>query len=164
MSRFVTKTTVNMFGIALFIIGTSFLLRSCSAHGAEWEDLTPETQECIELFYNCKQLRPNEERYYIKKKEEHYQLAIKYSEQVFMACWYCPNINNQEKARMCYNSVWAMLGSSTPQLKLIMSVGSLLMQYGLECMREWNFIQDNLHNAQHHFEMYEFYTDVLNKW
>lgn len=40
---------------------------------------------------------------------------------------------------------------------------TLFGQYGLACIEEWNDIESLLLESKYHFEMMEFYQDVLNK-
>jgi len=108
-------------------------------------------------------LKYSEYVYYIKQRDEHYKKAMYHYDQAYIACWYCPRIEHQEKARMCLTSASSMAGSSTPTGAFVMSLTTLLVQYGCECMREWHFIKTNLYESQHHFEMYEFYNEVLAK-
>lgn len=149
----------NALIIFLFLLGTYFLFKSLYIFGSEYE-YTEKSLIEIERFYTCKMLKYSDYVFYIKKRDEHLDKAIHHYNQAYMACWYCPRISDQDKARMCYTSTWAMLGT-TPSLKIVLAVGSLLSQYGLECMKEWNFIKTNLYESQHHFEMYEFYNEIL---
>ena len=49
----------------------------------------------------------------------------------------------------------------TPQSKLIRSLISLMLNYGLDCMDEWDYINNKLYWAEYHWDMYEFYCNVL---
>ncbi|CCB85205.1 putative uncharacterized protein [Parachlamydia acanthamoebae UV-7] len=51
----------------------------------------------------------------------------------------------------------------SPQSKLIAAILNLLLQYGLDCLDEWEEIDEKLYRIKYHYEMAEFYQDVLNK-
>ncbi len=156
------KYLVYIITFTLLFMGAFYLLRSVHAFGEEYE-YTEESLIEIHNFYTRKALKYSEYNYYIKERDYHYKKGVYHYDQAYMACWYCPRINDQEKARMCLVSSVSVVGCATASLQLVAIVTSFSLQYGLECMREWNFIKKNLHEAQHHFEMYEFYLDVLAK-
>lgn len=135
--------------IFLFFLGIYYLFKSLYIFGGEYE------------YYRM--LKYSEYSYYIKERDYHYKQAMHHYDQAYMACWYCPRIDHQDKARMCLTSAASMVGSTTPSMMFAVSLMTLLTQYGCECMREWHFIKTNLYECQHHFEMYEFYMDLLAK-
>lgn len=137
--------------VFLFLLGVYFLFKSLYIFSGEYE------------YENYRMLKYSEYAYYIKERDHHWQKAMYHYNQAYMACWYCPRIEHQDKARMCLTSASSMVGSSTPTGAFVMSLTTLLVQYGCECMREWHFVKTNLYESQYHFEMYEFYLDVLAK-
>ena len=68
-------------------------------------------------------------------------------------CWYLPEINDQAKARYCFNAFMAAVPCPTLNSKAILALITLLGNYGLDVIEEWNFIQHKLHLAEYHFEM-----------
>lgn len=78
-------------------------------------------------------------------------------------CWYLPNISDREKARYCLSNIGALLSNSTPQSKIIAIIVTTLMQYGIDCCDEWNFINNKLYWSQYHYEMMEFHLDLIKK-
>lgn len=49
------------------------------------------------------------------------------------------------------------------RVEITSSALKTLSSYGLHCMDEWDYIQDKLTWAQHHFEQCEYYANLLNK-
>ncbi|EFB42177.1 MULTISPECIES: hypothetical protein [Parachlamydia] len=45
----------------------------------------------------------------------------------------------------------------SPQSKLIAAILNLLLQYGLDCLAEWEEIDEKLYWIKYHYEMAEFY-------
>lgn len=153
---------IYAFLIFLFIMGVFYLFRSMYIFADDYE-YTEKSLIEIHQFYTCKMLRYSEYKYYMKLRDEHLEKAFYHYNQSYLACWYCPRITDQEKARACLTSLWASFGATTPNMKFVAALGALLLQYGLECMREWHFVKTNLYESQHHFEMYEFYNELLAK-
>jgi hypothetical protein len=79
-------------------------------------------------------------------------------------CWWLPNIDDRDKARYCLTNIGIIIAPGDPQSKLIIAVINTLIQYGLDCSEEWNFIQTKLKWAQYHYEMMEFFDDVMKQY
>lgn len=78
-------------------------------------------------------------------------------------CWYLPKLSHREKARYCFTNIGAVLSNSTPQSKIVATVVITLIQYGLDCTDEWNYIKNKLYWSQYHFEMMEFHQELINQ-
>jgi len=143
-----TKLEKISYAIAfiLFIIGTFFAIRG---HASECR------------FYTV--LNPSQAKTYRDKKYYHQDQAIKALERAQEKFWWLPRVSDRAMARSCYTSVLTTVTASTPQSKIMAAIVNLMVTYGLSAMDEWDYINYNLADAQHHFEMFEFYNDVLNK-
>lgn len=84
----------------------------------------------------------------------HYELAKS-------KCWWLPDLTDREKARHCFTGGIASFAAGTPQSKIVAIIISLLTGYGLACLDEWNFINDNLMRSEVWWESYEFYKYAL---
>lgn len=78
-------------------------------------------------------------------------------------CAYLPNTDDRTKAKYCFTSAISLVGSSTPGTKLVAAVTTFLVQYGIDCMDEWHYINNKLNWSKYHFEMCDFYRDLLDK-
>lgn len=74
--------------------------------------------------------------------------------------WWLPNLSDREKGRYCYTTAIAGVFAS-PQYKVVAMVSTLLTQYGLDCIDEWNFIDEHMQQSKAWWESYEFYKENL---
>jgi hypothetical protein len=133
----------------LFIIGTFFAIRG---HAYEYESFNKRTV-----------LHPSQAREYRQKKSFHQAQGIEAYERAHEKFWWLPRISDRALARSCYTSAMTTITATTPQSKIVAVIVSTMITYGLAAMDEWDYINYNLADAQHHFELMEFYNDVLNK-
>jgi hypothetical protein len=77
--------------------------------------------------------------------------------------WYMPECEDKEKAKYCLGAFMASISAPTPTSKVIMACLAFLGNYSIDCMDSWQRIQYHLHKAKYHYEMMEFYQEVLMK-
>lgn len=78
--------------------------------------------------------------------------------------WFMPDTEDRRKADYCFTTMVAgMFGGATPLSKVMAACAAFLSQYGLDCLEEWRKIQMFILEAQHHYELQEFYEEVLVK-
>ena len=155
----IISTTVFLF---LIICGSFFLCRSCRAD--TWIPYAEFNTNMLEhsVSDRFKKKSVDELRIeWIKEYEFHKTNAIRCYEDAKDRCWWLPEISDRDKARYCYTSAFAALGTSVPSTKLLLMVGSLLLQYGLDMQDEWNYIDNKMHWARYHFEMCDHYQKLL---
>lgn len=99
--------------------------------------------------------------------EEKYKFHKENAERCFSdaknKCWYIPNIADRDKARYCLTNLGAWASATDLRSKIITVIVTTLVQYGLDCCDEWNYIKDKLHWSKYHYEMMEFYEGVINQ-
>lgn len=78
-------------------------------------------------------------------------------------CWWLPDIDDRKAARHCFEIAYSSLNPGTPQSKLVTMVLIGLGEYVWYCWDEWEYIENKLKWSRYHWEMYEFYCDVLEK-
>lgn len=106
---------------------------------------------------------------YTKKDKKYYQEKEKFHQKEGKKCffnaknkiWYLPDLDDREKARYCFTSAITSALPADPRAKVIGVILQLVLQYGLDCMDEYNYIQNQLQWSQYHFEMNDFYSSVL---
>jgi len=108
-------------------------------------------------------LSPNERARYVDAINYNEQQAIACYDQAKIKCWWLPDLSDRNRAQYCFNSFMATLAASTPMSKCIHALISMLTNYGLDCLYEWNNINQLLLRSQYHYEMKEFYETVLIK-
>ena len=152
-------TDIIMIGLA--IAGSYFLLNSVHAFGQE-----PVTaKEEIGLYYkrlNARALTGYEYDFAMTKYKQHQAAGEKLWAEVQIKAWYCPNVQDRDKARYCFTSIFAGITAGTPWSKAMGMCMTMMLNYGLDCMDEWNDIQTDLHWAEYHFELAEHYMRSCN--
>ncbi len=78
-------------------------------------------------------------------------------------CWWLPNVDDRNMARHCFEVALASLNPGTPQSKLVCMLLVALGEYSWYCWDEWEYIENKLKWSAYHWDMYEFYCDVLDK-
>ncbi len=103
--------------------------------------------------------------HYIKKVEWHERQARHYFLESKKKCWYMPTIDMQSDARELYCYFLAhVLHSCTagdPRSVLMTMCLNGLQYIGVRAMKEWDDIEHDLRCARYHYEMCEFYGDVI---
>ncbi|MGK5595676.1 MAG: hypothetical protein ACSNEK_10025 [Parachlamydiaceae bacterium] len=130
-------------------------------------DVRPNPQEEIsilsKMLSKIECLTAQERTYYEKKVAMHRSNAERTWNNAKNKCWYLPNIQKRKAAQNAFNAIMASFGGATPMSKLVLALLSLLTNYGLDCIEEWHYIEDQLNWCQYHCEMVEFYLTVLEK-
>jgi hypothetical protein len=125
--------------------------------------LTPEASQ--EIFYELgafdKKKTKND---YIKLRDAHHAQGVKCKAALQDVCWYLPNQSDRETAKWCLTTFAATIPCNTPQSRVLALILSAMTSYGLNCCDQWNTIQTLEHEAEYHFEMFEFYADLINNW
>lgn len=133
----------------LFILGVFFAVRGNS---------------CEYKYYDqYRHLTHNQSNEYKNKRNYHQDEAIKAFERAHEKFWWIPRISDRAMSRSCFTTIMTTVTASTPQSKIMAAIMNLMITYGLAAMDEWDYINYNLAEAEHHFELMEFYNDVLNK-
>lgn len=133
----------------LFIIGLFYAIRG---HTSEYR------------FYDrYTTLTFSQAKIYRDKKNFHQNAAIAALEKAHEKFWWLPRLSDRTMARSCFATAMTTATASTPQSKLMAAIINTMITYGLAAMDEWDYINYNLVDAQYHFEMMEFYNDVLNR-
>lgn len=126
-------------------------------------DSQSEIKMLSKLFPNIECLTVDEREFYQKKLNQHQYDAERTWNNAKNKCWYLPNISNRNSAKNAFAAVMASFGGSTPMSKLVCSLIGLLTSYGLDCIDEWYYIEEQLQWCQYHCEMVEFYNGVMAK-
>jgi hypothetical protein len=148
---------IGLFFVIFFVIlGCFFLIRS-ELHADPFRPFA--LTEIMHFDNKC--LTGQERQYYHDKAEFHKKEGERCFQDAKDMCWYLPHIDDRTMARNCFTTAFSMVGSMTPQTRIVVLVGKLMMDYGLEALNEWDAINTKLYWAQYHFEMYDFYSDLV---
>lgn len=100
---------------------------------------------------------------YRELRDYHLDNAQNCEAQARLCCTFLPDVPDRDKATYCFEILVSTLLPTQPMSKIMAACATFLIKYGFECMQEWHKIQKYLHEAKYHYEMYEFYQDVLDK-
>jgi hypothetical protein len=164
ITNLIFKTKLNLSHyliLFLSIMGLSYFLSSkCEAS----DQFAP---SYYDVYYDCYNFNINAEltaqdrAYYVSKINEHEHNAKAHYEIARNKCWWLPDLSDRNKAKYCFTSVMSTVGANSYMSKLICSLITMLTQYGLDCIDEWNTINTNLLWSQYNYKMKEFYENVL---
>ena len=104
-----------------------------------------------------------ERQEFIKKVEFHDKWGKYNLDQAQSKCWWLPNVSDREKAIYCWVTFMGSVAQTTPQSKVVVGLLSFLTLYGIDCVNEWDEIKTLLNWAEYHYNMKEFYENVLVK-
>jgi len=107
-----------------------------------------------------------------KKKIDYWKQQYKYNEtrgivcfkDAERRCWYLPTIQDYDMGKNCFLVGVALVGAKEPRAKIAATIISAATILGLACIDEWNHINTLLKTCQYHFEMCDFYADLLKKY
>lgn len=102
----------------------------------------------------------NREDYLVKMKH-HRQEGERCYQEAKDRCWYLPNIDTRKQAQHCIIQAGILAVPADPRSKIIAAIVNSLVQYGIECCEEWEYINNKFYWAQYHYEMAEFYEHIL---
>jgi hypothetical protein len=77
-------------------------------------------------------------------------------------CWYFP-AKLRDKSFYAFSLTTSMAVPGDFRSKAVASLVTTLIEYGADCYEEWTNINTKLYWAQHHYEMYEFYSDLIKQ-
>ena len=75
--------------------------------------------------------------------------------------WWLPQLDDRQKARRIFNLVAPVIAASGVTGKVVGTISTALVQYGFDCMDEWNWIQYKMHWMEYHAEQADFYERYL---
>lgn len=108
-------------------------------------------------------LTKDQVKYYEQERDMHKYNAERTFNDAKSSCWYYPNTSDRHKARECFQVAVATLAASGTKEKAIIILASSLVTYGFDCWNEWDYIENKLYWSRYHWEMYDFYVDLLSK-
>jgi len=116
---------------------------------------------CVLSNVNPKVLTHDQRVFYMAKMDFHEENAHRCYNDAKNRSWWLPDTTDRDKARYCFTAIGGLGSPGTPQAKLVRALVTLMLNYGLDCMDEWDYINNKLYWAEYHWDMYEFYANVL---
>ena len=79
------------------------------------------------------------------------------------ACWILPNISHRNKAKYVWVSTISAFAASEPKAKIVAALLTALAQYGLDCIDEWGYIDEQLEWCEYHYTQAAHYASLLQR-
>lgn len=136
---------------------------NASMHRCEMANLTAFENQC-ETRILCRYYTMNAEydkcTTFLDKRDFHKKNADRCFNEAKNMCWYLP-AGMRDKSFYAFSNMAVLASPGTPYSKLVTVLVNTLMQYGADCVEDWNNITTKLNWAQYHYEMQEFYSDLI---
>jgi hypothetical protein len=152
------KPDYCIYALVFFSILIFDLLLPSKAKGV---DFVPDAKMEISMMKEFDMLTHQERKYYMDKIEFHDANGKRTYADAKNKCWFLPEVSDRDKARWCFSTFVAGIAAGTPMSKVVAMILNALANYGLNCIDEWEYIQNKLHWSEYHFEMKEWYENVL---
>lgn len=127
------------------------------------------------LYQNCDcrvpwQARPNrplpdrsQRQKWQDAYDDHHFNAVRTYTDAYNKIWWLPNLTWRQIGRDCWVSACGLAATNSPTQALIVCFSTLLSQYGLHCLDEWDYIEEKLSWSKYHFDQCVHYAGLLNK-
>ena len=163
------KTISRLLFIILLFFCVFFLMRN-RVHSSEYK--YPSSKEVIHSYKTFYKERPGKiagykvsgttKKTWRREFNFHEKEGIKCYEKAKSMCWYLPQQSDKEMAEGCFITAMSMIAGSSPTSKVVAATITGLTQAGIAMMDEWNSIQHHLYWANYHFELCDFYSNLIN--
>jgi len=97
---------------------------------------------------------------FAEKRDFHKKNAERCLNDAKNLCWYFPN-SIREDSFYAFRNMAILASPGDPKSKIITALITTLIQYGADCFESWNDINTKLNWSQYHYEMHEFYSDLV---
>ncbi len=94
--------------------------------------------------------------------DQHHYDAVRTYNDAYNRIWFLPNLTLRQIGRDAWVAACAMAGTKTPGQALAMAFATMISQYGLHCLDEYDYIQDKLKWSAYHFDQCVYYANLLN--
>jgi hypothetical protein len=95
--------------------------------------------------------------------DDHHFHAVRTYTDAYNRVWFLPDLTWRQIGRDCWITACALAATRTPSTALVVAFTTLLSQYGLHCLDEWDYIQEKLKWSQHHFDQCAIYANMLQQ-
>lgn len=93
--------------------------------------------------------------------DQHHFDAVRTYNDAYNRIWWLPDLTWRQLGRDAWVSACAVASTKTPSAALVVAFSTMLSQYGLHCLDEWDYIQDKLYWSNYHFQQCAYYANLL---
>lgn len=115
----------------------------------------------IQYIKLMKKLSASDRQYYQDKRDFHKKEADRTFSEAATRCGWLPKKSDRDVAKNCFVVAVSSIAGGTPQSKAVNMLLVALTQYGLDVIDEFSYIENKLNWSKYHYEMYEFYNEIL---
>ena len=133
----------------------------CLAKSAKW--VNPYDHKWDNAQIRRKQPTHAQRQQWQEAYDMHHFNAVRTYTDAYNKVWWLPNLTWRQIGRDCWVSACSMASTKTPTQALVVAFSTLLSQYGLHCLDEWDYIQDKLYWSEYHFKECVYYASMLAK-
>jgi len=113
--------------------------------------------------YNQNKKTPAQQRQeWQAEYDQHHYDAVRTYNDAYNRIWFLPNLTLRQLGRDAWVAACAMAGTKTPGQALAMAFATMISQYGLHCLDEYDLIQDKLKWSAYHFSECVKYASLLH--
>jgi len=105
---------------------------------------------------------PNQKKQWQEAYDNHHFNAVRTFNDAYNRIWWLPNLTWRQWGRDAWIAACSMALTKTPSAALAVAFSTMLSQYGLHCMDEYDDIQDKLYWSNYHFEQCTIYANLLH--
>ncbi len=95
--------------------------------------------------------------------DHHHYDAVRTYNDAYNRIWWLPDLTLRQLGRDAWVAACVIASTKTPGQALVAAFTTMLSQYGLHCLDEWDYIQDKLYWSHYHFKECAFYANLLQK-
>lgn len=162
--------------LALFLFGLFCYMKDygyCAEPQFSYSYHVPLEDEYLYQNYECRsnwQAKPgrqqapshSQRQQWQEAYDNHHFNAVRTYNDAYNRVWWLPDLTWRQIGRDCWVTACALASTKTPSTALVVAFSTLLSQYGLHCLDEWDYINEKLYWAQYHFEQCALYAGKLN--
>ncbi len=94
--------------------------------------------------------------------DDHHFNAVRTYNDAYNRVWYLPDLTWRQIGRDAWVAACGTAGGNTVCGRLVIAFSTMLSNYGLHCLDEWEYIQDKLYWSNYHFEKCAEYANKLH--
>lgn len=104
----------------------------------------------------------NQRKEWQEAYDMHHFNAVRTYNDAYNKVWWLPNLTWRQVGRDAWIAACATAGTKTVCSALVVAFSTMLSQYGLHCLDEWDYIQDKLYWSDYHFGQCSYYAKLLH--
>jgi hypothetical protein len=108
-------------------------------------------------------LRPAQQKEYRDKMQHHLKEGQRCFREAETMCTLIPNETDKNTAIYLFSQALVISLNNCNFAAVVITLEANLIAYGLYQWNQWNKMQTLLLESKHHFEMSDFYKDILEK-